>query len=100
MRAANISFPRARAPRGQPICTRLCAAECKARDISRSATHNGHRAWRATGDDALAKRIHKDQGTKSTLAKHYDRSRRLKAMLVPLQRWADALEAMASETAT
>jgi len=51
-----------------------------------------------TGDDALAKRIigHKDERTRSTLARHYDRSRRLKAMLGPLQQWTDALDRMAS----
>lgn len=46
-----------------------------------------------TGDDALAKRVagHKER---TTLARHYDQSRRLHAILEPLQRWADALERM------
>ncbi|MBX3528152.1 MAG: integrase family protein [Rhodoblastus sp.] len=44
-----------------------------------------------TGDDALAERIAGHKGT-TTLAKHYDKSKRLAPMLAALQEWADALD--------
>lgn len=75
------------------LCARLGIAHATFHDLRRTVITG---LGELTGDDALAKRIvgHKDKETQSTLAKHYDRSRRLKAMLGPLQRWADALDRM------
>lgn len=47
-----------------------------------------------TGDEGLAERVAGHKG-KTTLARHYDQSRRLAPMLSALQAWADAVDAAA-----
>jgi integrase len=85
--------------------SRAFARLCVRHGIERATFHDLRRTvitglGELTGNDAVAKRIvgHKDETTKSTLAKHYDRSRRLKAMLAPLQQWADALDQIGEST--
>jgi integrase len=51
-----------------------------------------------TGDETLAERIAGHKG-KSTLARHYDRSKRLEPMLGALSAWAEALDAAAARAA-
>ena len=75
------------------LCARLNIEHATFHDLRRTVITG---LGELTGDDTLAKRIvgHKDETSRSTLAKHYDRSRRMKAMLAPLQQWADGLDRM------
>ena len=51
-----------------------------------------------TGDHALAERVAGHKG-KSTLARHYDKSKRLDPMLAALMAWADAVDDAAARAA-
>jgi integrase len=51
-----------------------------------------------TGDESLAERIAGHKG-KTTLARHYDKSRRLDSMLAALSAWATAIDDAAMRAA-
>ena len=81
--------------------SRAFARACAALKIERASLHDLRRTCltgigELTGDDAIAERIAGHKG-KSTLARHYDQSRRLAPMLKALQAWSDALESMAAK---
>ena len=83
--------------------SRAFSRACAALEIEGASLHDLRRTCltglgELTGDDAIAERIAGHKG-KSTLARHYDQSRRLAPMLTALQAWSDALEQMASKAA-
>ncbi len=96
-----MSSPLARTPAAPSICipkasARAFARVCASLSIEGAVLHDLRRTCLSgvvelTGDETLAERI-AGHRARSTLAMHYDQSKRLEPMLKALSAWADAVD--------